>query len=234
MGSNSRMIPSIVHSSGPIALFGGGKIRSRDWAAVESFTTMVVAADGGASAALDFGVKPAAVIGDMDSIAPAAARAFGDVMHPVAEQDSTDFDKALRHISAPLVLGLGFLGRRIDHQLAAFTVLTRYPEQRCVLVGKHDLVFLAPPQMDLNLPKGSRLSLFPMGAVRGTSTGLEWAIDGLDFAPDGRVGTSNRVNADQQVLHFETPKMLVITPRAALAEVVSGVTSAVPWPALGQ
>ena len=44
-------------------------------------------------------------------------------LHPIPEQDSTDFDKCLRHIAAPLVLGVGFLGGRVDHELAAFSTL---------------------------------------------------------------------------------------------------------------
>jgi len=30
-----------------------------------------------------------------------------------------------------------------------------------------------------------------MAAVQGRSGGLRWPIDGLPFAPDGRIGTSN-------------------------------------------
>jgi thiamine pyrophosphokinase len=39
---------------------------------------------------------PEAVIGDFDSIRPAARTALPpDRLHPIAEQDTTDFDKAL-------------------------------------------------------------------------------------------------------------------------------------------
>ena len=39
----------------------------------------------------------------------------------LVDQDTTDFDKALRHIKAPVVIGAGFSGARTDHALAAFT-----------------------------------------------------------------------------------------------------------------
>ncbi|MCF6443823.1 thiamine diphosphokinase [Nereida sp. MMG025] len=225
------MTSAIVHSSHPVALIGGGKTRQADWVAVESLVNKLVAADGGARTARALGLVPDAVIGDLDSIDNATRAAFEDRLHPIWEQDSTDFDKALRHISAPLVLGLGFLGKRVDHQLAAFSVLARYPDRKCILVGKHDVVCLAPAKISLTMDVGERLSLFPLGEVKGTSHGLEWPIDDVAFAPDGRIGTSNRSNARQVYLTFEAPKMVLITPRAALASVVAAVTNALPWPA---
>ena len=54
--------------------------------------------------------------------------------------------------------------------------------------------------------------------MTGRSQGLRWPIDGLDFAPSGRIGTSNEVTGPV-VLVFDGPGMLVITPREALEQV---------------
>jgi thiamine pyrophosphokinase len=83
-------------------------------------------------------------------------------------------------------------------------------------VGREDVVFAAPPEVRLALRAGDRLSLYPLARVTGTSEGLDWPIAGLTFAPDGRVGTSNRVTAGPVALQFEAPGMLVILPRARL------------------
>jgi len=191
---------------------------------------LIVAADGGAQALLEAGRVPEAVIGDMDSITPAARAAFAGLLYPIAEQETTDFDKALRHVAAPLVLAIGVTGGRFDHELAVMHVLVRLPERPCVVIGPESLVFVCPPALSLDLPVGSVLSLFPMGRVRVVSQGLRWPTAGLDFAPDRRIGTSNEV-AGPVVLSADAPAMLVILPREALAAVVRAFVPSVRGPA---
>ncbi len=221
----------IVHSSDPVTLVGGAKLRRSDLTKALSFAPIVVAADGGADHLLQAGLQPQAVIGDMDSISDAARLAFDPVLHRVAEQLTTDFDKALRHIAAPLVIALGVTGGRFDHELAALHVLLRHPDRRCVVLGPDSLMVLCPPALDLSLPTGSVLSLFPMGPVRCASTGLRWPTDGLDFAPASVIGTSNEV-AGPVSLTPDAPAMLLIVPAAALGAVVRALLAAPAiWPA---
>ena len=235
------MSDSIVHSFEPIALIGGGDLGKHDLALVMDRVTMLVAADGGAVAALRAGVHLEAVIGDFDSLSASdAAQIPQDRQHRVHEQDSTDFDKALRAIDAPLVLAVGFLGARVDHQLAAFNTLVRNADQPCVLIGPDEIIVHALPRLDLPLSAGDIVSLFPLAPVTGRSDGLEWPIDGLAFAPDTRIGTSNRATGPIS-LQMDGPGMLVIVPRSALDLVIraivpldrSGVRAPLParWPA---
>ena len=47
----------------------------------------------------------------MDSVSRRARERLGTArFHPIAEQDSTDFDKVLRSVQAPFMIGVGFLG----------------------------------------------------------------------------------------------------------------------------
>ncbi|MGB2893545.1 MAG: thiamine pyrophosphokinase, partial [Albidovulum sp.] len=78
------------------------------------------------------------------------------------------------------------------------------------------------------LTAGTRVSLFPMAAVAGRATGLRWPIEGLDFRPDGRIGTSNQAEGPVDMA-FARPGMLVILPRAALLAAIEGLRQAVPW-----
>ena len=214
----------IVTRSEPITLVGGGEVLDGALRAALALAPHVVAADGGADAALAAGVTPVAVIGDFDSISDAARSAIPQAaQHVIEEQDSTDFDKAVRSIGAPLILGVGFTGGRLDHGLAACNTLIRHPERRVILIGRNTLMLLAPPSLRLELEQDSLVSLFPMGAVEGVSDGLEWPIAGLNFAPDGKVGTSNRALGPAQGavhLSFTAPKMLLILPVETLGEVV--------------
>ncbi|WP_020042936.1 thiamine diphosphokinase [Salipiger mucosus] len=227
------MKTAIVHSEQPVLLVGGGALPEGALNPLLARTGPRVAADGGARALLRAGVTPDAVIGDMDSLtAEDAARIPQERYHRIDEQDSTDFDKCLRNISAPLVLGAGFLGARIDHQLAAMTVLCQRADRRCILVGEDDVVALAPPRLALDLWPGCRVSLFPMAPIRAAGTGLRWPLEGLDFAPHDRVGTSNEAAAAHVEISVPAPHMLVILPPEALDALERGLLTAPDaWPA---
>lgn len=224
----------IVNKLHPVTLVGGGAIGEDDLDAALTLAPTCIAADSGADAVLEAGIELTAVIGDMDSISAAAlARIPPSLQYKIAEQDSTDFDKALRHLSAPLVIAVGFTGRRIDHQLAAMHTLVMRPDAPCLMLGAEDVIFLCPRRFQLPMPAGTRVSLFPMGQVKGRSTGLEWPIDGLDFAPDGISGTSNRATGDLH-LEVDAPAMLCILPRlfmAAVAESLVALPAHARWPA---
>ncbi|MDT8325972.1 MAG: thiamine diphosphokinase, partial [Roseovarius sp.] len=206
----------IVRKNEPITLIGGAAITLTLLARARVLAPVIVAADGGADAALAHGVMPEAVIGDFDSISEnARTRIPTAAQYPMADQDSTDFDKCLGNIASPLIIGIGFSGDRLDHQLAAYNTLVRHPWQRCILLGREELVFLAPPSMDINLEATCPVSLFPMGAVEGISGGLAYPIGGLNFAPDGRVGTSNTALGPVH-LSVTAPKMLMVLPADTL------------------
>lgn len=230
------MDTTIVRSNQPVTLVGGGKARAGDLELALRHAPTLVAADSGAAMALRAGHMPEAVLGDMDSLPEEIkARIPPERLHSMADQESTDFDKALRSVAAPLVLGVGFLGRRVDHQLANFNVLVRRPDRPCVLIGGRDVVLAAPPRIALALAPGRRVSLFPMAPVRGRSRGLHWPIDGLKMSPGGVIGTSNRVaegHSGAVVITFDEPGMLLILPRAELGAVLDALRrDAARWPA---
>lgn len=213
----------IVHSNAPVTLIGGGQVDPEALEEALELGPRLVAADGGAGRAIDAGRMPEAVIGDMDSLSAGhRARLPEGVVHAIEEQDSTDFDKCLRAIRAPLVLGVGFAGPRLDHQLAACNSLVRHHRQRCILIGRREITLLAPPTLRLDLAPGDPVSLFPLGAVEAKSEGLRWPVGGLSFAPDGRVGTSNAATGPIW-LAVTAPKMLMMLPRAALPALVAAL-----------
>jgi thiamine pyrophosphokinase len=213
----------IVESQTGVTLIAGGPVLSRDLKAAMARAPLVVAADGGADRALALGARPAAVIGDMDSISDKVRRQLGDVVHEVPEQESTDFDKALRNIRAPFVLALGCLGGRVDHELAVLSVLIRRQTMPCLLIGREDIVFAAPPRLNIAMQAGDRFSLFPMAQVTGRSDGLKWPIAGLTFAPDARGGTSNQALGPVR-LEMGQPGMLVMVPRNRFAAALAALT----------
>ena len=119
-----------------------------------------------------------------------------------------------------------FAGARLDHGLAAFSTLVAHADRRCILIGPQDLAFAAPPRLELSVGPGEPVSLFPMAQVTGRSVGLEWPIDGISFAPDGMIGTSNRAVARRVVLEFDRRGMLVILPRRRLDAAIRALRAA--------
>jgi len=211
------MNDAIVQSLEIVTLLGAASVPDVVFDESLALAPCLVAADGGAARALARGRMPEAVIGDFDSLSDEVrAQIPAERLHRVTEQECTDFDKAIRGIVAPLILAVGFTGQRLDHELAVYNALVRNGDRRVIVVGEHDICFHLPAPLRLELPLGSRVSLFPMARVGCDSTGLEWPTDGLDFCPWGRVGTSNRSVSEVVDLWPEGPGMLLILPRAQL------------------
>lgn len=218
----------VVRSAEAVTLVGGGPLTEGDLRLAMTLAPTLVAADGGAARCLAAGLAPRAVIGDMDSIPPQAARALADRLHPVTEQESTDFDKALSRVEAPFLIAVGFSGGRLDHELAALHALVARPERPCLVLGPESLCLHCPPRLALPLDQGATVSLFPLAPVRVASIGLRWPTDEIPFSPTGRIGTSNAA-LGPVALEAREPGMLVILPRSALALAARALDEAPRW-----
>lgn len=217
------MIAPLVRTDQGVTVIGGGAVQGGELRAALAVAPLLVAADSGADQALELGRRPDWVIGDMDSIGEAARRAIpADRLVEVAEQDSTDFAKCLSRIDAAFVIAVGFAGLRLDHTLAALTTMVQDGYPPVILLASNDIVFLSSPRITLPLTTGTRVSLYPMGPARGQSEGLNWPIDGLEFSPGGRVGTSNVATGP---VHLRIDgKMLILLPRDCLDVVLQALT----------
>ena len=123
-----------------------------------------------------------------------------------------------------MIIAIGFTGGRFDHQLAACSALMRFAHVPCVMLGAQEVIFHCPNHLNLELPKGAVVSLYPLKPVTGRSTGLRWPIDGLDLRAGGRIGTSNEASGGEVDLQMDGPGMLVMMPRDALHAVVTALT----------
>ncbi|MBE1289039.1 MAG: thiamine diphosphokinase [Rhodobacteraceae bacterium] len=211
---NAAGEPRIVSETGLICLIGGGAV---DFEAVQDLVArgaILVAADGGADHARALGLRPVAVIGDMDSISPETRDQFGDLLHHIPEQDSTDFEKSLRVLDVAGIIGFGFLGPRADHGLAAMQALARHQGAPVILQSAQDVVFHLPAhrEMAFELPPETRVSLFPFASVACAAEGLRWPLDGLTFDPMGQIGTSNKATGGALRLMAKGAGLLAILP----------------------
>lgn len=211
----------------PLVLVGGGDVDPVLLRSLSRRDMAVVGVDGGADVARSFGVVPAAIVGDLDSLVdredwPAETRILR-----VDEQETTDFEKALYLTSAPLTIALGMTGGRFDHTLAALDALARQAAgRRILLIDKVDLALTLDGPFSFDTVIGERVSIHPLGPVRfERSTGMRWPLGGLKLEPGVRTGTSNEAvsHAVEIVPDEDQASWLLILRRERLAQLVAAL-----------
>ena len=206
--------------SSPVILVGAAPVPMPPLFADLAQTLPIIAADGGAHAVLESGRRPDLVVGDMDSSGdlPADIRR----LH-LAGQDDTDFEKCLKRINAPLIIGFGFLDARLDHTLAAIHALVALPHDAPILLlGATDMLLRLRGDITFPATAGERVSIWPLGRQRfQRSRGLRWSLDGLEMAPGQLVGTSNvATGGDVEIVADGGAGYALIRPVAAAASLL--------------
>ncbi len=170
----------------------------------------IVAVDGGLDSCIDYSIVPNYFIGDMDSASPSAkqyAKLNKIPSNFVAEQETTDFEKALMHVDAIGYVCLGFLDGRLDHSLAVLHVIQKQSQKRPILLlGSEDVALTGPNDFHISLPVGERISIWPLGKVSFEySTGLLYSLKNIKMVQGKQIGTSNSVseNSVQIILSEE-------------------------------
>ncbi len=189
-------------------------VRDGDW---------IIGADGGAAQALDWGLSPQIVIGDMDSLPSAsraslAARGSCFIEHPRAK-DETDLELALLYAvqqGAEEIVILGALGGRIDHTLANMLLLTLPILEgigvRIVNGDGEILLVRGGETVTFQGSPGDLVSLLPVGGdVLGVTTvGLAWALRGDKLRLGFSRGVSNQMKANEARVTAEQGFLLVV------------------------
>ena len=123
-----------------------------------------------------------------------------------------------------MVLALGFTGGRMDHTLSVLNVMARCIDRAIVLIDRDDVCFVAPIGVtQFDAPKGTRVSIMPLGLATVTAAGLEWPFADTVMTPDGFTSPSNaalggavQVQTDGPVLITLPRKLLPIALKAAV------------------
>lgn len=221
MRCSESQVTSLSYAA-PVLLVGAGPATRGDFDFTRDTTQATIAVDGGFNALDAWGVTPDAVLGDMDSIRAEVGQETK--ISRVSEQDSTDLEKALRLVDAPLHIGIGFLDGRLDHTLAAMHALVAAPHRRAILVGSEDVVFAAPDNWQINLPPQTRISFYPVSRVAGLkSSGLRWPLDGLVLEGGKQIGVSNEASAAKITAQFSERCVVIILPRDFLQNAIDSL-----------
>lgn len=184
---------------------------------------LVIAADSGLEHARALGVPVDLVVGDLDSVDPAAlaaAVADGAVVerHPAAK-DATDLELALdaavdRGATAVLVVGVG--GGRLDHFLGNVLLLAspRYAHVRVDARIGDAFVTVVHERGELTGSPGGLCSLLPLGgpAIGVLTDGLRFPLRREMLPPGTTRGVSNEFLETHATVSLDDGVLLAVVP----------------------
>ena len=213
-----------------ILIVGGADFSEDLFEEVYDNGTPIIAADGGANFLADHNISPELIIGDLDSISQKKMRNIeAKKIITISDQHTNDLEKVLLNTDSPLTIGIGFLGSRIDHELAALSALVKFSHKKIILIGEKDIILLIPPSFSLSSFHGMRVSLYPLGLVKVQSEGLKWSTEGLTMQPTDQIGTSNQAVGKIIKLVPDAPKLLLILPKSLLNDAILQLEHSPSW-----
>ena len=216
------MVKILQRFDQPITIVGGGEFVPDIFESSLQIGKALIAVDGGLNYLSPRRHSPVWILGDLDSAIDTESWVkAGAKIKSLPEQNSTDLEKCLYSIEAPLYLANGFLGHRIDHTLASCSTLVRRKDRNIILLGKRDIIIHINEKISLNLEVGTRLSLFPFKKVCGVhSCGLKYSVERVTFAPGSMIGTSNEVIDAKVEINFDEAGMLLVLPIESLSKIL--------------
>jgi thiamine pyrophosphokinase len=175
----------------PCFLIGAGQTEKKDFLDLYKIKSPLVAVDGGANSLNTWKIKPDIIIGDMDSVEDLTKFKQSQILK-ISEQNTSDLEKCLLNIEAPLFLAFGFIGSRFDHGLEILHISQKYPRVHIIFFSEDDAIFLIPKKWEINLPLNTRISLYPLSPTKiKHSEGFKYPLGGLTLEQGNQIGTSN-------------------------------------------
>ncbi len=182
---------------------------------------LILAADGGALHCLKLGIRPAAVIGDLDSLTPdhlTALKALGaEIIQYPARKDFTDLELALSYAhqrGCRQVVLAAALGERWDQTLANLLLPAALPALDIRLVDGAQEIFLiyASQPADLAGQPGDTVSLIPIaGDAQGVQTeGLEYPLHSERLLLGGTRGVSNVMEGSHARVSLDSGMLMCV------------------------
>ena len=175
---------------------------------------IVVCCDGAYRHLKRMGIKPVAIVGDMDSLKNEQV----DVsVVKVDEQDFNDLNKAFlwlreKYPQATDIHILGATGKSEAHALGNLSYLM-YWEQKGLsidMVSDYNTAFAISDSCELHVGEGRKVSIFsPDNTLSIKSKGLVWPTDDVVFDNLWKA-TLNRASLDAVKLTFRHPSMALI------------------------
>ena len=183
----------------------------------------VIAADGGLDTAESLGIDVDAVIGDFDSVSPAALERARhrqtDIVEHSRDKDETDLELAIAHAQSRgirdlMIIGAG--GGRVDHEVANVELICSSRWKDLTLTAADERGLLVPifDRRTLPVEPGAIVTLMAIGGrADGVRTrGLRWRLDGQTLMPGSTLGVSNVATSAGPTVSVESGTVLAVLP----------------------
>ena len=171
------------------------------------WSPLVVVLDSAIHRVLDLNIKVDVLLGDFDRNFD--AKNIRKEQYPIEivytpDQNKTDLEKAFEYLIGrgfPAVNVVWATGRRADHTITNITNIVRFREQlKIVIIDDYSKIFLLPKIYEKWYPKGTPISLIPVGtASEITTQNLKYMLDNESLTIGYRTGSSNEVAEDGMV-----------------------------------
>jgi thiamine pyrophosphokinase len=220
------------HASCIAVVTGGGPVLTSPPGADDGFVA-VVAADSGLDAALQAGLRPTVLVGDLDSISPAGLEWAGAHGIPVerhdADKDDTDTALAMRHAAsmrtATGATHVHLVGgddvTRLDHLLGTVICLGEPAldpfEEVTAQLGSTEVRVLHPGRRtEVQLATGRVFSLLALhGDCAGVQvTGARWPLADAVIRSGSTLGVSNESVGGTTTVAVGSGVLTMIVPGA--------------------
>ena len=208
-----------------IIIFANGELPDLDKArAILKGDDYIICADGGTRYASALDLKPALVIGDMDSAESSALQTLqaDGVLIELYPRDKNETDLELA-IQRAIELGprevfiVAALGGRMDQTLANIALLSdiRLSTFDVRLDDGVEEIFFCRDQAEIKGRSGDIVSLIPWGeSVHGVQTqDLKWQLSNETLYPEKTRGISNEMTADMANIKISSGLLLIVHNR---------------------
>lgn len=175
----------------------------------------IICADGGYKHSKLLGVKPAVVVGDMDSIGDNDYD--GEIINLPIRKDFTDSEVCIKYILLKHfeeVMMLGFTGKRQDHSLANIFLLKQFADTQtdAYIVDEHNEIRFTKNENIIYGKKGNIVSIIPVtGDLTGVTTeGLDYPLNNETLVFGETRGVSNIMKSDKCKITITNGQGLII------------------------
>ena len=186
-----------------------GKFRADDY---------IICADGGYRHCKNLGIKPAVLIGDMDSIGD--NEYDGVVIYLPIRKDFTDSEVCIKYIllkDFDEILLLGFIGSRQDHTITNIMLLKQIADagKKAYILDEHNEIHYILKDCTVYGKKGDVVSIIPFGGdLCGVTTqGLDYPLENEDLIFGQSRGVSNIMTSNKATVTVESGFGLIIKAR---------------------
>jgi len=181
----------------------------------------ILCADGGANFACQLGWRPAAVIGDMDSILPEVRSHYSEMGVPFTllprRKDETDTQKVLAlamEMGATEIIMLGTLGGRLDHTLSNIYSGIDLLKQDIKIshISPEVCIYLVNRDLELWGEKGDLVSILSLSdtAQGVTISGFEYPLQNVCLEKGDPFAISNVMTGTRAVVHLQEGVLAVL------------------------